>query len=557
MSTIKYLQLKACLQQSTNFGNGMNPDKDYCDPEGITTIYNFFDNYGYHFIDACSFDTAGTDDEGNTGLFRICYQVTGYMHKAYGGYDTKKIADAIYDELAEVGIKNFVQQYNEDTDYGITVIGYNKYEGEAKVENLSEGGESSYQEPPSENATKVTGKAGQVPNPQDGAPVNPTLADGPSAEQQRTVNVKTTDTNEFYKNCLLFLEGVCVPYNTITVSYGVTTPATCTLLLPAHQILRNLPETTKIHIFFQDLLMDDSGEYQWRLLFDGEMSGYSYTTDSSGAYINISGVHSCAYTTLMQLMTLDAAQYMFRTSTYIAGEATIPIMFSQNRMHSSMIDSLLKGKFASMADVVYQMMRGILNGNGATGTGKYYASKLGNVAGGWKILNRIYGVSKVTADSAPPTTDWSSKIANEGANGAKVNKQGSDQGYKSGSGTLVWPCTGEITSVFGEWRQATGTYHNGIDIAVPEGTPIHACDDGTVTAVGAAEGYGQWVQLSHGNGRVTEYGHISSYTVSEGDTVNKGDVIAYSGNTGYSSGPHLHLTVREGGEGADPMKYLS
>ena len=132
------------------------------------------------------------------------------------------------------------------------------------------------------------------------------------------------------------------------------------------------------------------------------------------------------------------------------------------------------------------------------------------------------------------------------------------------------PCEGRISSDYG-WRihpiSKTQKWHNGIDIAVPVGTPVKAIADGTVVVAGAAEGYGYWVGIQHGevNGvRVSsEYGHLSSWQVNSGQKVKKGQLIAYSGNTGVSSGAHLHLTIRHGnpGKGAgkdvNPWLYIS
>ncbi len=130
----------------------------------------------------------------------------------------------------------------------------------------------------------------------------------------------------------------------------------------------------------------------------------------------------------------------------------------------------------------------------------------------------------------------------------------------------IKPCDGPITSGFGK-RVApvpgASEYHNGWDIGVSVGTPVSTIADGKVIAVGPARGYGNWVAIDHGiiNGiKVTsEYGHISSWNVSYGQTVKQGQVIAKSGNTGTSSGPHLHITIREGnfqGKAVDPGKYI-
>lgn len=130
----------------------------------------------------------------------------------------------------------------------------------------------------------------------------------------------------------------------------------------------------------------------------------------------------------------------------------------------------------------------------------------------------------------------------------------------------IKPCNGPITSGYGKRVSpvpGASTYHNGWDIGVPIGTPVNTIADGKVIASGPANGYGRWVVVDHGiiNGvRVTsEYGHLSSCNVSNGQTVKQGQIIAKSGNAGISSGPHLHITIREGafpGKAQDPGKYI-
>ena len=115
----------------------------------------------------------------------------------------------------------------------------------------------------------------------------------------------------------------------------------------------------------------------------------------------------------------------------------------------------------------------------------------------------------------------------------------------------IMPCNGPIVGQYGEPR--TTHVHNGIDIAVPVGTPIKAVADGTVVVTGPTNGYGYWVGINHGlvNGNIvsSEYGHLSKWIVNNGQKVKQGQIIAYSGNTGYSQGPHLHLTIRHGNPG--------
>ncbi len=121
------------------------------------------------------------------------------------------------------------------------------------------------------------------------------------------------------------------------------------------------------------------------------------------------------------------------------------------------------------------------------------------------------------------------------------------------SGALRWPVSGPVTSGFGSrW----GRMHEGIDIAVGSGTPVGAAAPGRVIFAGWMGGYGNLVVIDHGGGLSTAYGHNSSLAVSVGQTVATGTVIAYSGSTGHSTGPHVHFEVRVGGTPVDPLGYL-
>ena len=126
----------------------------------------------------------------------------------------------------------------------------------------------------------------------------------------------------------------------------------------------------------------------------------------------------------------------------------------------------------------------------------------------------------------------------------------------------IKPCNGAIVGKYGEPRSTH--VHNGIDIAVPVGTPIKAVADGKVYYAGANDpkGYGQYVIITHEiNGKIvtSEYGHLSSWNVYAGQQIKQGQIIAKSGNTGHSQGPHLHITIREGiykGTPVNPNKYF-
>ena len=127
------------------------------------------------------------------------------------------------------------------------------------------------------------------------------------------------------------------------------------------------------------------------------------------------------------------------------------------------------------------------------------------------------------------------------------------------TGSFRWPASGSITSYFGGRKSPGGigsTNHKGIDIANRYGTPIYAADGGTVIYAGWMSGYGYLVQISHGNGVVTYYGHNSRLLVSVGQHVYKGQQIAKMGSTGNSTGNHCHFEIRVNGVAKNPLNYL-
>lgn len=130
---------------------------------------------------------------------------------------------------------------------------------------------------------------------------------------------------------------------------------------------------------------------------------------------------------------------------------------------------------------------------------------------------------------------------------------GAAAGLATGTG-LVAPVVGPVTSSFGAPRG--DRRHEGIDLAVASGTPVAAARAGRVLAAGASGGYGLKVDLDHGGGLTTRYGHLSKILVRIGQDVAAGSTIALSGNTGESTGPHLHFEVRQDGIARDPAGYL-
>jgi murein DD-endopeptidase MepM/ murein hydrolase activator NlpD len=137
---------------------------------------------------------------------------------------------------------------------------------------------------------------------------------------------------------------------------------------------------------------------------------------------------------------------------------------------------------------------------------------------------------------------------------AKQDKE--EQAASSNSAGFRWPVRGRIIAGFGP--KPTGQQNDGINIAVPEGTPVRAAEDGVVAYSGnELKGYGNLVLVRHATGHVTAYAHNSELLVKRGDSVKRGQVIAKSGQTGNVSSPQLHFEVRKGATPVDPMQYLT
>jgi murein DD-endopeptidase MepM/ murein hydrolase activator NlpD len=124
---------------------------------------------------------------------------------------------------------------------------------------------------------------------------------------------------------------------------------------------------------------------------------------------------------------------------------------------------------------------------------------------------------------------------------------------KGGTGALQWPLKGVLYRGFGVKQ---GQRHDGIDLSAPEGTPVRAAAAGEVIYVGTQSGYGLIVIVRHAGGLITLYAHNSEVLVKDGDRVEAGTPVAKVGQTGRTSGPHLHFEVREGTRPRDPLQFL-
>jgi murein DD-endopeptidase MepM/ murein hydrolase activator NlpD len=146
--------------------------------------------------------------------------------------------------------------------------------------------------------------------------------------------------------------------------------------------------------------------------------------------------------------------------------------------------------------------------------------------------------SMVTPTVETPSTDTSVKAAVEASPGFR------------------WPVRGRIIAGFGP--KPNGQQNDGIDVAVPENTPVKAAEDGVVAYAGnELKGYGNLVLVRHPNGYVTAYAHAKELLVKRGDQIRRGDVIAKSGQSGNVDAPQLHFEVRKGSAPVDPMQFLN
>ncbi len=122
-----------------------------------------------------------------------------------------------------------------------------------------------------------------------------------------------------------------------------------------------------------------------------------------------------------------------------------------------------------------------------------------------------------------------------------------------------WPVRGQVNSTYGSrvspWS-AEAEFHSGLDIGAPVGTPVKAPAPGTVVFAGVHAEYGQTLIVDHGNETKSLYGHLSRISVAVNQKIERGDVIAHTGNTGRSSGPHLHYEIQVKGQSVNPTGYL-
>ena len=181
------------------------------------------------------------------------------------------------------------------------------------------------------------------------------------------------------------------------------------------------------------------------------------------------------------------------------------------------------------------------------------------IPGGRHVAERQTSAPQV----APPRTVAVEKVASAPAQSARVatpehqtTESVTQTAEAAGSmPSFRWPVKGRIIAGFG--AKSNGAQNDGINLAVPEGTPIKAADDGVVAYAGnELKGYGNLILIRHANGFVSAYANASELLVKRGDTIKRGQVIAHAGQTGNVTSPQLHFEIRKGSTPVDPTKYL-
>ena len=177
-------------------------------------------------------------------------------------------------------------------------------------------------------------------------------------------------------------------------------------------------------------------------------------------------------------------------------------------------------------------------------------------------------VEKQKAEISASNSETQEMLDSLKADAAAMSQNAVEKGSSSSTssytgGAMAWPVpsvgTSNITSIFG-WRThpifGVGRGHTGVDIGASYGSSVVAANPGKVIYAGWYGGYGNCVQIDHGGGVVTLYGHNSSLNVRVGQQVSRGQTIAFIGSTGYSTGPHCHFEVILNGTQVDPLDYI-
>jgi murein DD-endopeptidase MepM/ murein hydrolase activator NlpD len=196
-------------------------------------------------------------------------------------------------------------------------------------------------------------------------------------------------------------------------------------------------------------------------------------------------------------------------------------------------------------------------------------TKLGVMAGVEQSLPdpSIGGVGGLTpGETVPPSVDIAQTlqgldqtVGTLSVKSTRLEAYFRDQKELLAATPSIWPLRGYLSASFGNRPDPfTGLrdFHPGIDVSVPRGTPVHAPADGVVVSRGVKNGYGNILVIDHGYGVVTRYGHLDGFNVKPGQRVKRGEIVAFSGNTGRSTAPHLHYEVWVNDQMRNPIEYI-
>ena len=157
-----------------------------------------------------------------------------------------------------------------------------------------------------------------------------------------------------------------------------------------------------------------------------------------------------------------------------------------------------------------------------------------------------------------PVPQQSARLAQATPNAEERRGRSAGQGRRSHRRAADLPLAGARQGDHGYGAKTNGKSNDGINLAVPEGTPVKAAEDGVVAYSGnELKGYGNLVLVRHANGYVTAYAHASELLVKRGDTIKRGQVIAKSGQSGEVGSPQLHFEIRKGSSPVDPLQFLN
>ena len=170
-----------------------------------------------------------------------------------------------------------------------------------------------------------------------------------------------------------------------------------------------------------------------------------------------------------------------------------------------------------------------------------------------KVSEENDDTNRISSENQNPQTSTSQTTSN-------AQQQNSAPKTPAQPQRWIKPCNGPITSQYG-WRThpvyGTKKFHDGIDIGVPLNTPVHAPADGIIKVAQWYNGYGNYIEIDHGNGISSFYGHLSSFNVKVGDKITLGQIIGKSGNTGIGTGAHLHFGVHKNGQRVNPLDFVT